>query len=62
MKILNGRYYAEGKDKRYISHPTQDIILRLREEQNSLRTQFQVQNELEIRRNQKVIKKTMNIS
>ena len=56
MKYLNGRYYVEVKDHRYKIHPTENIILRLRDEPKSLRTQYQVQNETQIRKNQKVIK------
>ena len=56
MNYLNGEYYVEVKDKRYLIHPTENIILRLRDEPKSLRTQYQVQNETQIRRNQKVIK------
>ena len=56
MKYLNGRYYVEVKDHRYKIHPTEKIILRLRDEPKSLRTQYQVQNETRIRKNQKVIK------
>ena len=56
MKYLNGNYYVEVKDHRYKIHPTEKIILRLRDEPKSLRTQYQVQNETQVRRNQKVIK------
>ena len=56
MKYLNGNYYVEVKDHRYKVHPTENIILRLRDEPKSLRTQYQVQNETQIRKNQKVIK------
>ena len=56
MKYLNGNYYVEVKDKRFLIHPTENIILRLSDEPKSLRTQYQVQNETQIRRNQKVIK------
>ena len=56
MKYLNGEYYVEVKDHRYKIHPTENIILRLRDEPKSLRTQYQVQNETQIRKNQKVIK------
>ena len=56
MKYLNGEYYVEVKDKRYKIHPTENIILGLRDEPKSLRTQYQVQNETQIRKNQKVIK------
>ena len=56
MKYLNGEYYVEVKNHRYKIHPTENIILRQREEPKFLRTQYQVQNETQIRRNQKVIK------
>ena len=56
MKYLDGNYYVEVKDYRYKIHPTENIILRLRDEPKSLRTQYQVQNETQIRRNQKVVK------
>ena len=56
MKYLNGEYYVEVKVHRYKIHPTENIILRKRDEPKSLRTQYQVQNETKIRRNQKVIK------
>ena len=56
MKYLNGEYYVEVKDHRYKIHPTENIILRKRDHPTSLRTQYQVQNETQIRKNQKVIK------
>ena len=56
MKYLDGNYYVEVKDHRYKIHPTENIILRKRDTPSSLRTQYQVQNETQIRRNQKVIK------
>ena len=56
MKYLNGEYYVEVKDLRYKIHPTENIILRKRDPPTSLRTQYQVQNETQIRKNQKVIK------
>ena len=56
MKYLDGNYYVEVKDHRYKIHPTENIILRKRDPPTSLRTQYQVQNETKIRRNQKVIK------
>ena len=56
MKYLDNNYYVEVKDKRYRIHPTENIVLKLRDEPKSLRTQYQVQNETKIRRNQKVIK------
>ena len=56
MKYLDGNYYVEVKDYRYKIHPTENIILRKRDPPTSLRTQYQVQNETKIRRNQKVIK------
>ena len=56
MKYLNSEYYVEVKDHRYKIHPTENIILRKRNPSNPLRIQYQVQNETQIRRNQKVIK------
>ena len=56
MKYLNSNSYVEVKDKRFLIHPTENTILRLRDEPKSLRTQYQVQNETQIRKNQKVIK------
>ena len=56
MKYLDGNYYVEVKDYRYKIHPTENIILRRRDPPTSLRTQYQVQNETQIRKNQKVIK------
>ena len=56
MKHLNGEYYVEVKDHRHKIHPTENIILRKRDAPASLRTQYQVQNETQIRKNQKVIK------
>ena len=45
----------------YKIHPTENIILRLRDPPKSLRTQYQVQNNTQIRRNEKVIRnKKMN--
>ena len=56
MKYLNGENYVEVKDHRYKIHPTENIILRKRNEPKSLRTQYQVENDTKIRSNQKVIK------
>ena len=60
MKYLDGQYYVEVKDHRYKIHPTENINLRLRDEPKSLRTQYQVQNETQIRKNEKVIKNDNN--
>ena len=56
MKYLNGEYYVEVKDNRCRIHPTENIILRKRKPPTSLGTQYQVRNETQIRKNQKVIK------
>ena len=56
MKYLDGNYYVEVKDHRYTIHPTENIILRKRDPPTSLRTQYQVQNETQVRKNQNVIK------
>ena len=55
MKYLKGDYYVEVKDHRYRIHP-ENIILRKRGPPLSLRTQYQVQNDTQIRKNQKVIR------
>ena len=47
--------YVEVKYYRYNFHSTENIILRLRDEPKSLRTQYQVQKETQIRKNQKVV-------
>ena len=60
MKYLDGNYYVEVKDHRYKIHPTEKIILGLRDEPKSLRTQYQMQNETKIQRNQQVIKNDKN--
>ena len=60
MKYLNRNYYVEVKDHRYKIHPTENIILRKRDPPSSLRTQYQVQNETQMRRHQKVIKNDNN--
>ena len=56
MKYLNGRYYVEVKDHRYKIHPTENIILGLRDPPKSLTTQYQVKNQTQIRKNQRVIR------
>ena len=60
MKRLNGKDYVEVKDKRYIIHPTENNILRERKKPRSLRTQYQIFNKTQIRRNQKVLKNENN--
>ena len=56
MKYLDGEYYVEVRDHRYKIHPNENIILRKRNAPTSLRFQYQVQNETQVRKNQKVIK------
>ena len=56
MKFLNGGYYVELKDHWLKIHPTENIVLQKRDPPTSLRTQYQVQNETQIRRKQKVNK------
>ena len=55
MKYLNGEYYVEVKDHRHRIHPTENNILRKRDPPTSLRNQHQIQNDTQIRKNQKVI-------
>ena len=54
MEYLNNNYYLEVRDKRYKTHPTENIILGEREEPKALR-KHQVINETQKRR-KKVIK------
>ena len=56
MKILNGEYYVEVNVYQYKVHPTENNILRKRDPPLSLRSQYQVQNETQIRKNQKVVR------
>ena len=56
MKYLNGEHYVEVNDHRCKIHLTENIILRKRNPPTSLRTQYQVENEIQIRKNQKVIR------
>ena len=60
MKNLNGEYYVEVEDHRYNFHRTENILLGLRDETKSFRTQYQVQNNTQIRKNQKVIRDDKN--
>ena len=60
MKFLDGNYYVEVKDKQYRIHPTETIILRKRDPPLSLTAQYQVQNETQIRKNQKVLRDDNN--
>ena len=56
MKFPDSQYYVEVKDHRYKIQPTEYIILRLGDPPNSFRTQYQFQNNIQIRSNQKVIR------
>ena len=60
MKYLDGNFFIEVKNHRYRIHPTENIILRKRDPPTSMRTQYQVQDERQIRKNQKVIKNDNN--
>ena len=57
MNIFNGINYVEVKDLRYKTHPTENNIIRERDPPKIPRTQYQVQNNTQIRKNQKVIGK-----
>ena len=60
MKYLNGEYYVEVKDQRYVFHPTGKIILRKKDPPISIRTQYQAQSETQIRKNQKNFRMKIN--
>ena len=51
----------EKKDLRYKIHPTENKIIRKRDAPTSLRTQYQVQNEIRIRKNRKVVGNNGNL-
>ena len=53
MRYLSGNYYVEVIVRRYINLPTGKKILGLRGETNYHRTQYQVQNETQIRKKPK---------
>ena len=55
MKYLNGENYVDVKDLRYRIHPTKKILLRTKDPPISLRTQYQIQNDTQIRKNRKVV-------
>ena len=57
MKYLNGESYVEVKDKRNFIYPNKIIPLRKRDPAKSLRTQYQVQNNVEIRKKTKTCSK-----
>ena len=55
MKNLNGIDYVEVRDVSYKTHPTENIIISGRYPPKSRRTHYQVQNNTQITKNQKVI-------
>ena len=60
MKYPNGQYYVWVKEHRYLIHPTENFLLRLRDSPTSVRTQYRVQNDTQIRKNQKVVRNDNN--
>ena len=60
MKSVDGNYYVEVKDQRYRIRPTESNILQKRDPPKSLRTQYQVQNETQTRKLQKVVRDDNN--
>ena len=62
MKYFDGQFYLEVKDHRYKIHPTDNNILLKGLPPKSLRTQYQVQNETQIKKNQKIIRNNNNES
>ena len=50
MKYLNGEFYVEVKDHRYKIHPTENIKFSQRDPPLSLGTQYQNENETQIRK------------
>ena len=56
MKHLDGQNYVEIKDKRYKIHSTEKLKLQKINPPTSPRTQYQIPNETQIKKNQEVIK------
>ena len=53
MIFLNGKYYVEGRDKKFTIHPDVDIIIREGDHAKSLRPQKHVINKTQTLRKQK---------
>ena len=60
MKYRDGNYYVEVKDHQYRIHRTENIEIRLRNPVKSPTTQYQVQNDTQIGKNQKVFRNDNN--
>ena len=60
MKYIDCQFYVEVKDHRYRNHATESNNSRKRNPPQSLRPQYQVQNETQFRRNEKVIQYNNN--
>ena len=56
MKYLKSRFNVEIKDHRYRIHPTENVFSSEQDPPKSYRTQYHVQNETQIRKNEKVFK------
>ena len=56
MKFPKEEDYVKVKHHRYKIHPTENISIRLRDGPKSSRTQYEVQNEIQTRKKQKVVK------
>ena len=56
MKFLNGKYYVEVKDERYLFHPSENSILRLLNEPKSSKHKMKFEIILKLVKDQKVIK------
>ena len=53
-------FFEDVKDKRYVIHPIESIVLKEREPPESLRNQYQVKNETQMRKNQKIVRNGNN--
>ena len=60
LNSLKANYYVEIKDKKFFIHPNEKNIIGLRNSSKPLRTQHQVQNETQFRKNQKTIRNWNN--
>ena len=61
MKCLNCSFYVEVMDEVYWIQTTENIMLRLEEQPKSLRKHYQVQNDAQLRKNNKVVGKNGNL-
>ena len=55
MNYLNGNFYEDIKDNRCFIHRSENFVLQKRNPPLSLGTQYQFQNNIQIKKKQKVV-------